>query len=321
MNRSTIRARLKHNIVMSVFALESPEWAAGRYSLSMVDKPWHDAGTVLTMPAPVKFNTHHRKNTIQRHDHIYYELMYVYSGEITHVFDDEIITMHHGDLLIMAPGEFHTVEPCGEDLIAMNIMCEKQFMETEIAALLTTCAPVADLLSGKSNRQHIFLPSRADASSRSIAELLISEFLDPDIASLNLIKSYLGALINSLYRVYGTNDGHVYVKPENGKGDISYIFSYIQNHFATVTLGELARVFGYDNYYLSKVIRKNLGTTFIDLKHYFCVEEAKRLLKSTNMTVREISEHVGFNNMSYFYKIFAESCGVTPAEYRIKEEN
>ena len=320
MNRSSIRARLKHNIVMSVFALESPEWASGHYSLTMVDKPWRDSGTVLTMPAPVKFNTHHRKNTIHRHDHVYYELMYVYSGEVVHTFDNETVRMTGGDLLIIAPGEYHTVEPCSEETIAMNVICEKQFMETEMASLLTTCAPVADILSGKQVPQHIFLPSRADANSRSIAELLISELLDPDIASLNLIKCYLAALINSLYRVYGVNDGHVYLKPESGKGDISYIFSYIQNHFATVTLGELARVFGYDNYYLSKVIRKNLGATFIELKHYFCIEEAKRLLKSSSMTVREISEHVGFNNMSYFYKIFAESCGCTPAEYRTKEE-
>lgn len=319
MNRSTIRARLKHSIVMSVFSFESPEWASGKYSLSMVDKPWRDAGPLLTMPAPVKFNTHHRKNTILRHDHIYYELMYVYSGEIVHTFDNEVITMRDGDLLIIAPGEFHTVEPCSEDAIAVNIICEKQFMETELHSLLTTCAAVTDLLSQLSPDRHIFLPSRSDPTSRTIAELLLSEFLDPDISSLNQIKSYLASLINSLYRVYGMNDGHVYLKSENGKGDISYILSYIQNHYATVTLSELARVFSYDNYYLSKVIRKQLGATFIELKHYFCIEEAKRLLRTSNLTVREICEQIGFNNMSYFYKIFAANCGLTPAEYRTKD--
>ena len=320
MNRSTIRTRLRHSIVMSVFAHESTEWASGKYSVAAVDKPWPVAGHLLGLPAPVKFSTHHRKNTIERHDHFYYELMYVFSGEIVHVFDDETVKMHEGDLLIMAPGEFHTVEPCEDDAIAVNIICDRQFMENELVVLLNTCTPVAELLGGSSASKHLFLPSRNDTNARSIGDMLISEFLDPDISSLNMIKCHLASLINALYRVYGANDGHVYLKAAGEKGDISYIFSYIQNHYATVTLAELARVFGYDNYYLSKVIRKNLGATFIELKHYFCIEEAKRLLKTGNLTVREISEHVGFNNMSYFYKIFAESCGCTPAEYRIKED-
>ena len=314
MNRSTIRTRLNHSIVMSVFANDSAEWASGQYSVSAVDKPWPDAGPLLTLPAPVKFSTHHRKNTIHRHDHTNYEMMYVHAGEVVHTFDKDTVRMREGDLLIIAPGEFHTVEPCNEDAIAVNIICENEFMEKELAQLINTCAPVNDM------RRHLFLQSRNDTNARAIADMLISEFLDPDISSMNLIKCHLASLINALYRVYGANDGHVYLKGNGEKGDISYIFSYIQNHYATVTLAELARVFGYDNYYLSKVIRKQLGATFIELKHYFCVEEAKRLLKTTNMTVREVSEHVGFNNMSYFYKIFAESCGVTPAEYRIKED-
>ena len=320
MNRSTIRARLKHLITTSVFAQGSAEWASGKYSVSAIDRPWRESGPLLTLPAPVKFNTHHRKNTIKRHDHGYYELMYVFSGEVRHTFDDEELTMHEGDLLLMAPGEFHTVEPCDEEAIAVNYICEKAFMETELSTLISACAPVYSLLTGMSEKKHMLLASRGDANARSVGDMLVSEFLDPDVTSLNLIKCYLAALINALYRVYGANDGHVYTKAEGEKGDISYIFSYIQNHFSTVSLAELARVFGYDNYYLSKVIRKQLGATFIELKHYFCIEEAKRLLTSTDLTVREVSEQVGFNNMSYFYKIFTGSCGMTPAEYRIKED-
>ncbi len=305
---------------MSVFAQESPEWASGKYSVAAVDVPWSDAGSLLSLPAPVKFNTHHKKSTIHRHDHVNYELMYVFSGEVIHTFDDESVKMSEGDLLIIAPGEFHTVEPCNDDVLAVNIICDKTFMENELSALISTCKPVLDLLASSADKRHLILPSRGDANARTLGEMLISEFLDPDIASLNIIKCCLASLINALFRVYGPNDGHVYQKGEGEKGDISYIVSYIQNHFATVTLAELSRVFGYDNYYLSKVIRKQLGATFIELKHYFCLEEAKRLLTTTNLTVREISENIGFNNMSYFYKIFQKSCGVTPAEYRMKED-
>lgn len=318
MNRSTIRARLNHSIVMSVFAQESPEWAAGKYSVSAVDRPWNDAGPLLRLPSPVKFSTHHRKDAILRHSHHSYELMYVYSGEIVHRFDGGAVKLMEGDLLLIAPGEHHSIDACAEECIAVNIICEADFMHGELMPLIAACAPVGELLNG--TLSHLHMASRSDPSARSAAEMLISEFLDPDIASMGMIKCYLAALINALYRVYGANDGHVYLKDGGGRGDISYIFSYIQNHFATVTLGELARIFGYDSYYLSKVIRRSTGATFIELKHYFCIEEAKRLLRATDLTVREVSERVGFSNMSYFYRIFAAGCGCTPAEYRTKDD-
>jgi AraC-like DNA-binding protein len=248
-------------------------------------------------------------------------MMYVYSGEIVHRFDDEVVAMREGDLLLIAPGECHAVDACGPEAIAVNIIAAKSFLTPEFLALISACAPVAELLSGNAGASHMLLPGRGDEAARTHADLLISEFLDPDISSVNMIKCHLAALLNALYRVYGTNAGHVYLTQRGEKGDISYILTYIQNHFATVTLTETARQFGYDRYYLSKAIRKKLGFTFIGIKHYFCVEEAKRLLTATELSVREVSERVGFSNASYFYKIFVGTCGVTPAQYREQNKN
>jgi AraC-like DNA-binding protein/mannose-6-phosphate isomerase-like protein (cupin superfamily) len=321
MNRETIRARLKHHVFTSVYAQESAEWAAGRYAEGRVDCPWSEAAALLTLPTPVKFGTHGCRAAVERHAHPQTEMMYVLSGEIVHHFDDEKTVMGEGDLLIIAPGESHAVDACGPDAIAVNIIAEESFLMPEFLALLSGCVPVTGILSHTKNPRHVLLSGRGDGAAATLADLLISEFLDPDVSSVNMIKCYLAALLNALYRVYGENVGRVYQTKDRERGDVSFILSYLQNHFATATLAEASRLFGYDKYYLSKVIRKKLGLSFIEAKHYFCVEEAKRLLTETEISVRAVSERVGFSNMSYFYKIFAESCGMTPAQYREQSIN
>ncbi len=321
MNRETIRARLTHHVFTSVYAQESAEWAAGRYAEGRVDCPWSEAAVLLNLPTPIKFGTHGCRAAVEKHAHPQVEMMYVLSGEIVHRFDDEMLVMGEGDLLIIAPGKSHAVDACGPDAIAVNIIAEESFLTPEFLGLLSGCAPAAGILSRAKIPRHILLSGRGDETATTLADFLISEFLDPDVSSVNMIKCYLAALLNALYRVYGENSGRIYQADHRERGDVSFILSYMQNHFATATLAEASRLFGYDKYYLSKVFRKKLGLSFIETKHYFCVEEAKRLLTETEISVRAVSERVGFNNTSYFYRIFAENCGMTPAQYREQNGN
>ncbi len=321
MNRETIRARLGHTILASIFAQGSEEWTAGQYLKEMVDCPWSDASYLLSLPTPVKFSTHACKMAVERHAHPQYELMYVYSGQLTHRFDDAVVTAREGDLVILCPGAHHSIDACGTGDIAVNIIAADSFFSPDFLQLISTTRPIANLFLGQSGERYMHLSSRGDADSRALADLLIAEFLDPDISSVNMIKCHLAALLNALYRVYGQNIGYVYQNEDTGRGDMLFILSYIQNYFATATLTETARVFGYDRYYLSKAIRQKLGLTFVELKHYFCIEEAKRLLTTTDLSVREIAGQVGFNNISYFYKIFREKFEASPAEYRTKHQD
>ena len=46
------------------------------------------------------------------------------------------------------------------------------------------------------------------------------------------------------------------------------------------------------------------------------LKKAKTMLLETNLSVSEIAEQVGYHNKGYFYKIFTEKFGMTPAKYR-----
>ena len=69
--------------------------------------------------------------------------------------------------------------------------------------------------------------------------------------------------------------------------------------------------------YLSKLIKENSGTTANEWINNYVILEAKALLKSTNMTIQQISLELNFESQSFFGKYFKRIVGLSPKEYRI----
>lgn len=83
-----------------------------------------------------------------------------------------------------------------------------------------------------------------------------------------------------------------------------------------VSLEEVAQALSVTPQYLSKLFRQETGRTFkehlIDLR----ISEARRLLRETNLSAREISYSVGYNDPNYFVRLFKKVTGLTPKEYQ-----
>jgi len=70
--------------------------------------------------------------------------------------------------------------------------------------------------------------------------------------------------------------------------------------------------------HLSKVIKATSGKASNDLIDEHVALEAKALLKSTNMTIEQISEELNFPSQSFFGKYFKRVTGMSPSEYKTK---
>jgi AraC-like DNA-binding protein len=68
--------------------------------------------------------------------------------------------------------------------------------------------------------------------------------------------------------------------------------------------------------YLSKVIKENTGMSATDWINSYVILEAKALLKSTDMTVQQISDELNFPSQSHFGKFFKRQTGLSPKEYK-----
>lgn len=101
------------------------------------------------------------------------------------------------------------------------------------------------------------------------------------------------------------------------KSVINHIKQYIdQNYTDNITLNTLAEKFYVNSSYVSRLFKEELGENFIDYLTGKRMEEAMRLLLSTEMHVYEISEKIGYGNPKYFSQLFKKYTGMSPREYR-----
>lgn len=94
------------------------------------------------------------------------------------------------------------------------------------------------------------------------------------------------------------------------------VLRYIEENYRGGELTELAGRMHYDVYWLSREIKKRLGGNFTELVQIKRLNHAAFLLANTSLSVSEIAVYVGYENSSYFYRIFAKKFGVTPKKYR-----
>jgi len=103
----------------------------------------------------------------------------------------------------------------------------------------------------------------------------------------------------------------------NSKADIiRKIDSYIEKNIKTANLEELSEILGYSAVYTGSLVKKLTGKSFgkaVQAKR--CSIAAEKLL-TTDLSVEKIIENLGYENESFFRRIFKEKYGKNPLEYR-----
>ena len=90
----------------------------------------------------------------------------------------------------------------------------------------------------------------------------------------------------------------------------------VEEHGGNLTLTECADALGYHPTYLWKVIKMEKNTTFSDYVAEHRLQEAKRLLLETKMTVNDIAIKLNYTNAQNFIRFFSKLEGETPGKYR-----
>ena len=106
---------------------------------------------------------------------------------------------------------------------------------------------------------------------------------------------------------------------KEGQKFMMTVLGFIEEHYRDGELSELAEEMHYDLYWMSREIKKQSGKTYTELVQQKRLSQAAYLLTHTAMSVMDIGLAVGYENMSYFHRIFQERYGMTPRKYRVTE--
>ncbi len=295
-------------------------WGAGNSQVEMCRVALSSEGA---SNSPVLVRTHTRFSDFPVHSHDYIEMMYVCSGNITHIIGEKEIKTESGDIILLGRNTRHSPKRAESSDIGINIIISADFFEALINKMrlenLISDHPIDNLLQNDDSQYYLF-HTKELSHIENLLENIISSIINekrimPYILEreMELLLCYLCFIPEEL-----TEHSTVMIYSNEIKRIVT---NYIQTTYKNANLGDLAVLVGFTPTYMSRWIRKNMDTTFKELllEQRFAV--ASDLLIRTNMSVSDILNSVGYENSSYFHKQFIARFGLTPREFRKHQNN
>lgn len=95
------------------------------------------------------------------------------------------------------------------------------------------------------------------------------------------------------------------------------VINYIHTNYAErITVADLASLCDFSEYHFMRFFKTHVGMTCIDYINNYRLDVASVMLKESEASVMEIALDAGFNNISYFNKVFKSKFQLTPSQYR-----
>ncbi len=253
------------------------------------------------------------------HNHNFIELSYVYSGKITQVINGQKIFLKKGCFLITNSKVQHSIHKAEEEDILINCLIGKDVLNYNFLSLLNKNQPIYNFFLSflyDDNPNQFFVFDAANHSDiKDLFELMLCEYYSNTPSNNQIIKCYLAALLIKLFSIQKNQYTNHYAISSNTLDSLS-VLNYISSHLKTVTLKDTAHYFGYNADYFCRIFKDTHNHKFTEVVKACRLEKAVCLLSSTNITIKDIASIVGYTNTSFFYKVFYDCFGVTPATFR-----
>lgn len=92
---------------------------------------------------------------------------------------------------------------------------------------------------------------------------------------------------------------------------------YIQQHYQeALRLEDVSSAVGFNATYFSTLFKKETGQNFVDYLTELRIGKAKELLSGDDLSVQDVAEMVGYQDLKYFSKLFKKNTGVSPSDYK-----
>ena len=266
---------------------------------------------------PFLVKKHSRFRDYPLHVHDWIEISYMYSGSCIQVIEGKKYRMKKGQLLLMVPNTIHTIEKLNENDVLIQIALGQKNLTTNFFNRLSSSSIVSRFFINAFYETHSinnFYLFESENSRR--LELFITEFLceyyDPSIANIDILNSLFSLIISELVNVMNVTSDSI----SNDNEHVLPILHYIENNYRTCSLTSVSSKFGLNANYMSNLLKKYTGLSFNQLVVEQRLTTAEQLLISSDMSVTDIANYVGYQNMSFFYKIFTRKYSYKPSEYR-----
>lgn len=280
-----------------------------------------DSKKLLDKGKLIEIRTHTRFIHFPKHTHNFVEVVYMCEGCTHHIINGNEVTLKKGELIFLNQNATQEIFPASENDIAVNFIILPEFFDHSLRMIGEEENAVRDFLIGC---------LRSDYLGTDYLHFMVSDVLPVQ----NLVENMIWTLTNNQPNKRSINQitmGLLFLQLINHtdkviagynnteKELVLTVFRFIEEHYRDGELSELARTLHYDLYWLSRIIKKYTGKTYTQLLQAKRLTQAVFLLTNTNLPVHDIGYTVGYENLSYFHRIFKDKYGISPKQYREKK--
>ena len=264
----------------------------------------------------ITIRPHTRFIHFPEHTHDYIEMVYMYSGEATYIVNGKRIKLKQGDLLFLGQSTTHEICQAGETDIAINFIVLPEFFSTPLSAIGEEPTPLRsfliDCLCGESSDVgYLYFGVSEVKPIQNLLENLLW-ILIQETPNKRRISQMTMTLV--LMQLLAHTESLSTADPED---TIAWqVLRYVEENYVSGSFAQLADQLHYDPSWLSREIKRKTGKTYTQLIQEKRLAQAAFLLRNTDKNVSDIAVAVGYENISYFHRIFAEAFGKSPKHYR-----
>lgn len=278
------------------------------------EKKSHGSGNFpyITYPCSIPLDF----SCVPAHWHEEMELIYVKKGTGLITVDLKQYPVSAGSILLIIPGQLHSINQHEEDFMEYeNIIFKPEML---LAKQTDTCnsSYIQPLLDGTVQLPTLYSPGMPHY------ERIAACIDDADEVCKTCPPAYQLVIKGQLYLMFFTLFSQYCEKQTRRKDSKSLekmkqITKYIENNYMEkITIESMADELNLSESHFMKFFKQTMGTTFIDYLNEYRLTMASRLLISSESSILNIAAEVGFENLSYFNRLFKKRFGVTPREYR-----
>lgn len=244
-----------------------------------------------------RFNIYNKKDVLSKHIHDYYEIIFIKKGKFEYHFEDSVINVSGGDLLITPPHVYHYFISNDESSCERYILLVK---DEEFKSLIKVDKPCKvnvvnnEQISSCYKRFDYYTSDSVGESVKENLNLLVEMLIKELIVNLAEIKEF-------------DNESLYFSNPI-----LSSIVRYINDNLINITFtSDLMDKFNISESYLNKLFQKNLKIT---PKRYLVLKKmslAKKLI-GENIPLGDVAVQCGFASYTAFYRTFVEHYKIPP---------
>lgn len=254
--------------------------------------------------------------SVPPHWHDEMELIYIKKGKGVVQVDFRTYTVTGPTLALILPGQLHSIGQFDrESMEYENIIFNPGML---IPKSLDSCSMeyIQPLLLGQITVPTIFTPVYP----------YYNDVIAPIDACDEISKTkpqgyelYIKSMLFQFFFVLNNRCRNLTQPPKNRKAldKMKVVIKYVENHYAEkITIGEIADVVGFSESHFMRYFKETMNTSFIEYLKDYRLAMSARLLQASEASILEISQEVGFENLSYFNRAFKKRYGVTPGQFR-----